>query len=494
MGLDECEMDVGALKIGNKIQGYQTSRMGGNLKKINQAEWAEWAHDSQNFDADITLFLDRKRQTITGFGGSFTDATSFLVHQLSPAQRHNIIQAYFGSQGANYSLTRTHMNSCDFARRQYSYAPVAGDKDLTHFNIEHDRDYLIPMIKSAMRVSEQGFKLIASPWTAPPWMKDNNSWVGGNLRVEYYPSWAEFFVKYAKAYAQEGIPIWGFTVENEPHGNGSNWESMHYTPEQMTEFVRDHLGPALVKSELEDIKVLGYDQNREGLEHWVSVMYQNAESAYYFDGTAVHWYESTIDYFPQALEKAHQAAPDKFLIQTEACCDAQIPVWQDDDWYWRKEATDWGYTWREPEKKYLHPKYAPVHRYAKDIIGCLNHWVDGWIDWNMVLDRQGGPNWFENWCVAPVLVDTEQDAVYFTPLYHVMCHFSKFIRPGFRVIEHQCSDSDIMVTAVQEDDRNHVLVLFNPTKAFKQIKISGLKECHALRLSPESIMTVIINN
>jgi glucosylceramidase len=269
---------------------------------------------------------------------------------------------------------------------------------------------------------------------------------------------------------------------------------MHYTPEQMTEFVRDHLGPALVKSELEDIKVLGYDQNREGLEHWVSVMYQNAESAYYFDGTAVHWYESTIDYFPQALEKAHQAAPDKFLIQTEACCDAQIPVWQDDDWYWRKEATDWGYTWREPEKKYLHPKYAPVHRYAKDIIGCLNHWVDGWIDWNMVLDRQGGPNWFENWCVAPVLVDTEQDAVYFTPLYHVMCHFSKFIRPGFRVIEHQCSDSDIMVTAVQEDDRNHVLVLFNPTKAFKQIKISGLKECHALRLSPESIMTVIINN
>ena len=488
------EMNEQLVKTKIKIEVYETSRSGGNLAQIDQNQLSHWIQSDEDCDAEVELFLDCPRQTITGFGGSFTDATSYLVHQMSQSQRQVIIQAYFGPEGANYSLTRTHMNSCDFARRQYSYAPVAGDKNLTHFSIEHDRDYLIPMIKAALKVSDQGFNLIASPWTAPPWMKDNNSWVGGGLLPEYYPIWAQFFVKYTRAYAQEGIPIWGFTVENEPHGNGGNWESMHFTPEQMTEFVRDYLGPTLEGSGLGHLNIMGYDQNREGLDHWISVMYQSPENSRYFDGTAVHWYESTFDYFPQALERAHQAAPDKFLIQTEACCDAQTPVWQDDDWYWREEATDWGYTWREPEKKYLHPKYAPVHRYARDIIGCLNHWVDGWIDWNMVLDRQGGPNWFENWCVAPVLVDPDQDAIYFTPLYYVMCHFSKFIRPGFVVIQHQCGDKDIMAAAIKGGTDNYVVVLFNPTHEFKRVNIKGIDHPCRVVLKPQAIQTILINN
>ncbi len=488
------EVEKNITEIALKIKVFETSRSGGNLIQVSHDQISQWVHNQDEADTELILFPGRERQTITGFGGSFTDATSYLVHQLSQSRRQEIIGAYFSEEGANYSLTRTHMNSCDFARRQYSYAPVAGDKHLDHFSVEHDRDYLIPMIKAALRCSAQGFKLIASPWTAPPWMKDNNSWVGGGLLSEYYPTWAQFFVKYAKAYAQEGIPLWGFTVENEPHGNGGNWESMHYTPEQMTEFVRYHLGPTLSESGLEHLKILGYDQNREGLDHWVSIMYQNADNARYFDGTAVHWYESTYDYFPQALERAHQAAPDKFLIQTEACCDAQTPAWRQDDWYWREEATDWGYTWREPEKKYLHPKYAPVHRYARDIIGCLNHWVDGWIDWNMVLDRQGGPNWFENWCVAPVIVDPDRDEIYYTPLYYVMCHFSKFIRPGYVVMEHQCADQELMVSAVKTDNQGYVVVLFNPTTEIKSIKIKGIDQTYRVVLNPQAIQTIIINN
>jgi glucosylceramidase len=482
------------IKAGLKIEVFETSRYGGNLNRVSQSQIALWAQNDEEGSVELVLLPDCERQTITGFGGSFTDATSYLVHQMSPSKRQALIQAYFSAEGANYSLTRTHMNSCDFSRRQYSYAPVAGDKNLTHFDIEHDRDYLIPMIKAALKCSEDGFKLIASPWTAPPWMKDNNSWVGGNLLPEYSLTWAKFFAKYAHAYAKEGIPLWGFTVENEPHGNGGNWESMHFSPEQMTAFVRDHLGPVLAESGLEHLKILGYDQNREGLDQWVSVMYQNPKNGQYFDGTAVHWYESTYDYFPEALERAHNAAPNKYLIQTEACCDAQIPVWDDDDWYWREEATDWGYTWREPEKKYLHPKYAPAHRYARDIIGCLNHWVDGWIDWNMVLDRQGGPNWFENWCVAPVLVDPDQDAIYFTPLYYVMCHFSKFIRPGFVVIQHSCADQDIMATAIKAHENSFVVVLFNPTKESKHIQIKVIDQIYRVDLTPQAIQTIIINN
>ena len=130
-------------------------------------------------------------------------------------------------EGANYSLTRTHINSSDFSLSNYSYAPIDGDVELVNFSIDEDRDDLIPMIKEAMSISKDGFKIISSPWTAPPWMKDNNSYVGGKLLPKYYDTWALFFSKYIDAYKAEGVDIWGLTVENEPLGNGNNWESMH---------------------------------------------------------------------------------------------------------------------------------------------------------------------------------------------------------------------------------------------------------------------------
>ena len=263
-----------------------------------------------------------------------------------------------------------------------------------------------------------------------------------------------FFSKYADAYKDQGIDIWGFTVENEPHGNNSSRESMHYSPDEMTNFVKNFLGPQLEKDGKGDLIILGYDQNRADLKNWVDSMYENEESSKYFDGTAVHWYDSTIEYYPDELQYAHNKAPNKYLIQTEACIDSEIPQWEDDDWYFRKEATDWGYDWREDEKKYLHPKYAPFNRYSRDIIGSLNNWVDGWVDWNMVLDTQGGPNWVNNWCVAPIIVDPNKDEIYYTPLYYVMTHFSKYIRPGAQIIDIENNDDNLMVTAALNPDKS----------------------------------------
>jgi glucosylceramidase len=470
---------------------YETSRNGGRFHAIPQDTLAQWnAADSE--DARIVVKANQRKQKIEGFGGSFTDASAYLVHQLSPAQRQRIMEAYFAPSGANYSLTRTHMNSCDFSRFHYSYAPVEGDLALEHFSIEQDLEFIFPMIQSAQAISKDGFQVIASPWTAPPWMKDNNDWVGGRLLKEMQPTWAQFFVKYAQACEAEGIPLWGFTVENEPHGNGNNWESMLYSPDEMTEFVQQHLGPALESNGLGHLGILGYDQNRAGLDEWTASMYRDSASAKYFAGTAIHWYESTYDYFPDDLDRAHAAAPDKLLIETEGCIDAEVPVWQDDDWYWRKEATDWGFTWREEEKKYLHPKYSPVNRYARDIIGCLNHWVNGWVDWNMVLDRQGGPNWFKNWCIAPVIVDPEQDEVYFTPLYDVMSHFSKFIRPGATVLASECTDEELMAVATEAPDGGHVIVCFNPGDSPRTVRIEGLSEDVRIVLDAQALQTVVL--
>ncbi len=468
-----------------QIDVYETSAKGNKLTKLTNFVEADSL-------VTITLNPEQKLQTITGFGGAFTESSAFLLNKLSKENRKKIIDAYFSEEGAHYSLTRTHMNSCDFSVSNYSYAPVEGDKNLDHFTIEEDKDDLIPFIKEAMAASKDGFKIFGSPWTAAPWMKDNNKWVGGKLLPEYYDTWALFFSKYVDAYKSEGIDIWGFTVENEPLGNGNNWESMHYTPDEMTNFVQNYLGPKLEADGKGELKILGYDQNREHLKEWVDSQFKNEETSKYFDGTAIHWYASTFEVFPEELQYAHNKAPNKLLIQSEACVDAEIPVWEDDAWYWKKEATDWGWDWAPEKDKHLHPKYAPVNRYARDIIGCLNNWVDGWVDWNMVLDTKGGPNWFKNWCIAPVIVNPDTDEVYFTPLYHTMAHFSKYIRPEAKVIGLQNSDDKLMATAAQNPDGSIAIVLFNELQIPKSISLSLNKKKVEFSIDAQAIQTIVI--
>jgi len=469
-----------------KIEVFETSAAGNQLNSLND-------FPAQKTANQIIIHPEETFQEILGFGGSFTEASGYVLNQISKENRVKILEAYFSKEGAHYSLTRTHINSCDFSLGQYAYSDDPNDLQLEKFSIEPDRDDIIPMILDAKAISPDGFKIISSPWTAPPYMKDNNDWVGGKLLPEYYDTWALYYAKYIQAYREEGIDIWGITVVNEPLGNDNNWESMHFTAQEMTDFVKNHLGPKMEAEGLDDVKILGYDQNRDHLKAWVDVMYADDASAKYFDGTAIHWYASTFEVFPEALQYAHQKAPDDYLIQTEACIDAQVPVWQDDSWYWKKEATDWGWTWASEENKHLHPKYVPVYRYAGDIIGCLNNWVNGWIDWNMVLDTQGGPNWAENWCIAPVIVDTEKNEVYLTPLYYVMAHFSKFIRPGAKRIGWQSTDKELLITAAQNPDGSIAVVVLNQAQEVKYFNLEMKEFKKTITIDGQALQTIILN-
>ena len=465
---------------------YETSENGNALTLLKEFQAA---------DKSLTINLNPEEtfQKITGIGGSFTEASASLLNRLGSANRKKILDAYFSEEGANYSLTRTHIASCDFSLSNYTYAKVENDVAMNHFSIEDDKNDLIPMILEAKKISKDGFHIIASPWSAPPWMKDNKSFVGGKLLPQFNDAFALYFSKYLTAYKKEGIDIWGITVINEPHGNGNNWESTLFSPKEMTDFVQDYLGPKLEKDGWGHVNILGYDQNRAGLKEWVDEMYRDEKSSEYFAGTAIHWYESTYDYFPDALQYAHKKAPNKFLIETEGCVDSEIPKWRDDKWYWQKEATDWGWDWASEKDKHLHPKYAPVNRYATDIIGCLNNYVDGWIDWNMVLDTQGGPNWFKNWCVAPVIVNPDKDEVYFTPLYYVMAHFSKFMRPGATRIGCQINHKEVMATAVQNPDGSIALAVFNPTEEQYNININLNNQTQTLSIDSKALQTIILN-
>ncbi|MCB0806980.1 MAG: glycoside hydrolase family 30 protein, partial [Bacteroidales bacterium] len=154
----------------------------------------------------------------------------------------------------------------------------------------------------------------------------------------------------------------------------------------------------------------------------------------------------------------------------------------------------WGWDWAPEDQKYLHPKYVPVYRYARDIIGCLNSWVQGWIDWNMVLDRQGGPNWAKNWCVAPVIVDPDKDEVYFTPLYYIMAHFSRFMRPGAVRIGFDNTDESLMVTAAQNSDGSVAAIILNMNAEARNLKVKLKEKSVEVRISPHALQTIVIQN
>jgi glucosylceramidase len=190
-------------------------------------------------------------QSITGFGGSFTEASAYTLSKLTPDKRAEVIKAYFDpTEGLGYTLCRTHINSADFSLGNYAYSEVDGDFELEHFSIDRDKKWLIPMIKDAMAVDGAAFKLFSSPWSPPAWMKTNGQMnYGGQLKEECRDVWARYYARYIKEYAKEGITIWGLTVQNEPAAT-QTWDSCIYSAEEEGAFVRDHLGPTLEKESM----------------------------------------------------------------------------------------------------------------------------------------------------------------------------------------------------------------------------------------------------
>lgn len=470
---------------------FQTSRSGDQLKEVDLE-----LITVEEVNTQIELDTNARFQVMRGFGGAFTESSAFVLSQITEAQREDVLQAYFSPAKAGYSLMRTHIGSCDFSLGNYTYAPTAGDVELKRFSIDHDRELLLPLIQDAMAVAGAEFKIIASPWTAPPWMKDNDDWNGGMLKNEYRSTFADYLLRYIREYENEGVPIWGLTPENEPQGNDSNWESMHFSPESMRDFIAQDLGPLFEKENM-DTKVFVFDQNRNDVEEWTDVVLGDASASKYVNGTAVHWYSSTVDYYGETLDRVHENFPSMEIIQSEGCIDAlgddePEGVWLESDWYWRKEATDWGYIWAPDEQKLDHPMYVPVNRYVRDMIGTMNHWVTGWVDWNIVLDFNGGPNHASNFCGAPVLVDGDTDTVFYTPLYYAMCHFSRFIRPEAERIGIDLSNEELMATAAINKDGSLVVVVFNEhsEKRSYSLKVDGYSS-RAFSIPAQSIQTIV---
>lgn len=484
------------------------------------------------------------KQEIDGIGSSFTEASAFVLAHLDKEKRAEVMSKIFGEDGANFSLTRTHIGSCDFCvEGKYSYLDKKGDTKLKSFSIDPDKkgfdpkkysgiqdpSYdLLPMIQEALEIKnkqkDNELRIVASAWTAPSWMKDIEEWyikgtpennhqgTGGTLKPKYEETYADYLIKYLNAYKSEGVKIWGITPVNEPHGNNGQWESMHFTAESQNQFIKKYLGPKLLKSGFKDLNLLIYDQNRDGLEHWADVILGDDETSKFVYGSAVHWYESTNKVYEDEFERVNAKFPDHAIIHTEGCIDDlgkdapggiidplrfKEKEWFDNDsFWWNENATDWAYsaTWQAVIME-DHPIYTPVHRYARNIIISIDHWLTGWIDWNVVLDKKGGPNHVGNFCGAPIMIDTESKQVYYTPIYYILAQFSRTIRPGDKAVQTEKTldglDNDALHACATINDSNLLTVqLLNTTKEPIEFSLQFDDQYALIKMVPNSVQTV----
>ena len=412
--------------------------------------------DADPAAADLpVVFVDpgRRFQVIDGFGGAFTEAAAITWQALTPADQHRLLQDYFDPlQGHGYTFCRVHINSCDFALGNYAHADTPGDVALHSFSIQRDRQALLPFIQAALQVAGRPVRLLASPWSPPAWMKSNGRMNdGGQLLPQYAAVWAQCYVRFIQAYAAEGVPVWGVSVQNEPEAT-QRWDSCRYTAAQERDFVRDHLGPALHAAGLGHIRIVVWDHNRDRLVERAATVYNDAAAARYVWGAGFHWYGE--DHFEQ-VQLLHDAWPNKKLLFTEGC----------------------------QEGGPHHGSWALGERYARNIINDLNRWTVGWIDWNLLLDRSGGPNHVGNFCSAPVLADFADcadladraaesqpagqgsSALRHQSSFFYIGHFARFFQPGAQRVLCASGRHSLEATAGVNPDNSLVTVVLNRSDA-----------------------------
>ena len=442
---------------------------------------------------DFTIRVDtaRPHQRLEGFGASFTESSAWNLACLPADARGEVLSRLFSPDtGMGFTLARTHINSCDFSLGHYSYVEP-GDLALASFSIAPDTAGftgdenaqvkgialddpgfdLLPLIEAARAVPGADVRIIASPWSPPSWMKEGEhaEMTGGRLRRDvdadgrlvYYDAWARYLVAYVEAYAERGVPLWALTPQNEPgHAEHARWDTCFWSPEWQREFVADYLGPALSAAGLLDtddleagLQLFVFDHNKADALASVPVILDDPDAARYVRGIAIHWYAinlgGTADYRAHVLDELGRRYPRKAILHTESSIDLhpEDPVGQ----YWDPDNVDW-----------TRGRFTPFSQYAIDIITDLNHGAVGYIEWCMVLSTVGGPNPYDNFNSAPVLVDPRQGTVLYTPLYYLLGHFSRHIRPGaVRLGLADDLPAGVHATAARNPDGSVAVVVFN---------------------------------
>ena len=441
---------------------YRTVFSDPSLRLRDEGEFVFGERDPETKEAHVVnVYPEIRMQEITGIGGAATESASYCWAHLNEKAREDFIRDYFDpEEGIGYSFLRIHIGAADFSLSPY-HNVEEGDFELKSFSLERDRQYVIPFLKEVQK--RYAFTLMASPWTPPPFMKDNGSYVGGRLLPEYYDAWARCLARFAEEYRKEGLAIDRITLQNEPW-HAKTWESCGFTHEEEHAFA---LAAAKYLKPL-GVKIYFWDHNRQDILRAAGVMFRDEAGRGAADGIAYHLY--TGENFEE-IRLFRRLYPDKDIFFSEGCAfDEETGI----------------------KVKNVVPF---AEKYARELIRNLNSGASGFVDWNLALDERCGPSNLregrKRQCDAPIR--TLSDGTYLKTLsYYAIGHFSRFIRPGAFCIGQSSYHEDLLTAAFLNPDGKIAAILFN--RGEKPLPVQLILEGKALYfdMEPKSLRTLVI--
>lgn len=438
-------------KVGAEISIWVTS----GQERFAAAPQAIWGPAPETPGADqIRLDPGKKFQEILGFGGAFTDAACYVFSQLAPSAREQLFHEMFHPSEMGLSVCRICVGSSDYALKLYSFDEGEPDPDLTRFSIEHDRAYILPVLRQARLVNPDLF-LFASPWSPPGWMKFNGSMLGGSMPRHSLPVYARYLLKFLQGYAAEGVPVQAITPQNEVDTDqDGSMPACIWAQEYEIQFVGDHLGP-LLESTGTPTKIWILDHN---YNLWGRVMdeLEDEKLRKYCNAVAWHGYAGN----PEMMRKVQEAFPGIEMYWTEGGPDYKDPGYA-------TEWCNWGLT------------FSTVLRN-----GCRSITA-----WNLALDELGRPNIGPFSCGGVVTVNSETREITRSGQYWVFAHYSRVIRRGARRFESQSTAADLHHVGVENPDGQQVLVVSNAGPA-RPIDLRLANRAARVSLKENSVTTL----
>lgn len=426
---------------------------------FSQAPGLEFVKKQLDLPA-IVIDRTERFQTVDGFGYTLTGGSAWLMHQmLSAENRAALIRELFStdSTGIGVSYLRISVGASDLDARVFSYNDMPDgktDPELKQFSIAPDETHLIPVLQEILAV-DPSIKIMGSPWSAPAWMKTNNSPKGGSLKPQYYGAYAQYLVKYIEAMANAGITIDAITIQNEPE-NPKNNPSMVMTAEEQADFVKNHLGPAFQKSAIKT-KIVVFDHNCDNPDYPIAIL-NDPEAKKWVDGSAFHLYLGEIE----AMSKVHEAHPDKNLYFTEQ--------------------------WTSPEGSFN----GDLKWHTKNLtIGAMRNWSRTVLEWNLAADPEFQPHTDDGGCTQCLgALTIDGNNITRNVSYYIIAHASKFVRPGSVRIASSILPG-IPNVAFETPDERIVLIALNDSEDTKEFLLDdGSKIAHAV-LEPGDVATYV---
>lgn len=397
----------------------------------------------------------KKAQPLLGFGGAFTDAACYVLSQMPQPARGELLNELFSPKEMAFSVCRTCIGSSDYSRNLFSYDEGAPDPELKRFSIEHDREYILPALRTAREINPQLF-LLGSPWSPPGWMKDNNSMLGGTIRRRYMRTYADYIVKYLQAYLAEGVEVNAVTPQNEVDTDqDSRMPACLFPQEAEVQYVGEGLGPAIERAGLKTkIWLLDHNYNLWGR---AICELDDEKVSRVTKSIAWHGYLGS----PEVVRRVLAAHPDAEMYWTEGGPDISDP----------KYLTNWS-------------------KWSRTFTGILRNGMRCVIAWNLALDEQGKPNIGPFPCGGVVTVHSGTGEVTRSGQYWAFAHFSRHIRRNAVVVGSEGEVSGVDHVAVANPEGGYALVLTNAGSSPQDVEVGFGKFATRLTLAADSIASL----